>query len=123
MDADRIAQIRARLGAATPGEWHLETIGQADFIGEWLTYDKTFLYFGPDHRVEWRGPPADADLICHAPADIRFLLAALDATQAELAARTSELAQTLTGLSDLAAQLMRTLRERDAARAALESGR
>jgi hypothetical protein len=50
---DRLAEIRARLDAATPGEWP---------FGEMVR-----------HLL-----PPDADLIAHAPADIAWLLAEVE---------------------------------------------
>lgn len=69
--SDRIAEIRTRLNAATPGPW---------------SRDPVLVYLGDDrgdHRVRsYPGLPtvavseqaADADLIAHAPADIAWLL-------------------------------------------------
>lgn len=65
---DRLAEIRARLNAATPGPWEWR---------EWSCGDEAIT--GPDNtgfvvNVDEATPHADADLIAHAPADIAWLL-------------------------------------------------
>lgn len=75
-DADRVAEIRARHDAATPGPWVAHT-GRYD--------DLHFGDCGPAAGVRMSGrergffvpgfPPADAEFIAHAPADIGWLLA------------------------------------------------
>ena len=64
--SDRIAEIRARLDAATPGPWHKHD------DEPWVTNSAT-----PPMRIiatGLRGQPENADLIAHAPADIAWLL-------------------------------------------------
>jgi ubiquinone biosynthesis protein UbiJ len=71
---DRLAEIRARLDAATPGPWRL--------IKPLSTASRNVLHNVvrdtiPNHSEEmgeYRGRWMDADLIAHAPDDIAWLL-------------------------------------------------
>jgi hypothetical protein len=82
-DSDREAAIRARLGAATPGEWHVvdneDCLGIHGPNGEWVG-DVAFT--DSDKNLEL----ADAELIANAPEDLRYLLTALSEARASLAA-------------------------------------
>ena len=79
MTDDRLAQIEARLSAATPGPWR---------IGYWspdepevnaiLAEEQTFVVCADEDPIK----PADAALIAHAPDDLRYLLDALAAERA-----------------------------------------
>lgn len=78
--ADRRAQIEARLSAATPGPWR---------VGYWspdepevnaiLAEEQTFVVCADEDPIK----PADANLIAHAPDDLRWLLDALAEAEAE----------------------------------------
>ena len=68
---DRLAEIRSRLDAATPGPWTNDL--------EWDEVDAIVVpkikYFDPYRACVARvGNPPNADLIAHAPADIAYLL-------------------------------------------------
>lgn len=104
MSDDRIAAIRARLEAATPGPWWWCPVGEQRAPAE---TDEDHVYgawwlFGPLRRERKNGIPrpqtvleahydawqtydtprvsqADADFIAHAPDDIAFLLAEVTA--------------------------------------------
>jgi hypothetical protein len=85
-----IEQIRKRLEAATPGPWHALPpddgtsyfpINGQDFKGRYGVENKSRAVFYASGFCTAN----DADFIAHAPADIRFLLAELEATQKQLA--------------------------------------
>lgn len=88
---DRLAEIRARLDAATPGPWNVRT------NGSWLRPRAVVYRDSNQHannvdvcqligeRREW----ADADLIAHAPADIAWLLDEVERLRGEDADGTS----------------------------------
>ena len=86
MTDDRIAQIEARLSAATPGPWEVRHDDLTDEVHvvhdqEVVSYVCTVALADAD-RVE-----EDADLIAHAPDDLRCLLDALAAERTELRMR------------------------------------
>lgn len=73
---ERLQEIRARLDAATPGPWKRDR-------HEILTVDV-------DDETGWEtciadayGDPADADLIAHAPDDLRWLLDEVERLRSE----------------------------------------
>jgi hypothetical protein len=88
-DSSRLAEIRARLEAATPGPWSRDP-GPETELGTDLWYDRLysdrsqpdgFVYIHPVTKPEdelWIAEvfqnEQDADLISHAPADIAWLL-------------------------------------------------
>lgn len=75
-DTTRLAEIRARLDAATDGPW------------EATPNDRILGQPRPEHAGERAVAEAllsvDADLIAHAPADLAFLLSELEAAQTRL---------------------------------------
>ena len=81
MTDDRLAQIEARLSAATPGPWEVRHDDLTDEVHvvhdqEVVSYVCTVALADAD-RVE-----EDADLIANAPDDLRYLLDALAAERA-----------------------------------------
>ena len=81
---DRLAEIRARLDAATDGPWHKDdgefgcvTIGNYG----WTTPHGVN---GPEYDVDSPQGHADAELIAHAPADLAHLLSLVDQLQGQL---------------------------------------
>jgi len=73
-DTDRLAQIEARLAAATPGPWEWDRARHGDDI---LTVVVAPDFPTGDERVQsvtMDALPADAVLIANAPADLRYLL-------------------------------------------------
>lgn len=68
--SDRLAEIRARLDAATPGPWHWGRNESESFC--WIMRSHG-AYGQYDHHADTRTPD-DAHLIAHAPADIAWLL-------------------------------------------------
>jgi ubiquinone biosynthesis protein UbiJ len=101
---DRIAEIRARLDAATPGPW---TMGVDSDAEAWLWDAMTDPYRGGVHAIGIGAPPrgnrraqyiadvhedeASADLIAHAPADIAWLLDEVDALRERVAILRADL--------------------------------
>lgn len=96
MDDKRIAEIRARVEAATPGPWTIEYIGEdaPPFDHQYITgriLSEHHTYTG--NSVDVPGcvndpstmTTRDANLIAHAPTDLADLLAALDAARADVA--------------------------------------
>ena len=81
---ERIAQIRARVEAATPGPWKVQTDSDDDPDNYWpwrvITDDETGVI------VDFTGgdipPDEDAALIANAPADLAWLTRELDAATA-----------------------------------------
>lgn len=67
---DRIAEIRARLDAATPGEWCAVEI-DGHLSSPTIEKKSGGILARMTHYHPMR---ADAELIAHAPADLRFLL-------------------------------------------------
>ena len=65
-NVQRIAEIRARLDAATPGPWKRSLSGS--HYNPWKVHRGAILVALSGEAVE------DADLIAHAPADIAWLL-------------------------------------------------
>lgn len=71
---ERLAEIKARLQAATPGEWREGAEGN-------------LRVYGPDNQYEHSGLVAvftrrsDVQLIAHAPADLTYLLSKLEEAQ------------------------------------------
>lgn len=72
---DRLQEIRARLDAATPGPWHVHPVGSIEVRR--LDYSG-FVVARANHDD-------DADLIAHAPADLAWLLAEIDALRERVA--------------------------------------
>ncbi len=66
---ERIEQIKARLNNATPGEWAIVAGGS---VGK--EYDGESFVNIPGNGSFVCQNPDDADLICSAPADLRWLL-------------------------------------------------
>lgn len=91
--ADKIAEIKARVEAATPGPWqHFPPPVNRLVAG------------GDNHSIEVAacrilGGAADADLIANAPADLAHLLAELDAIEAHLASDRARLREDSRGMS------------------------
>jgi hypothetical protein len=97
MTEDRIAAIRARLEAATPGPWN--TSGP-DTVAQWMIYDGRWCVASAtayDHNMPLsnkpgaRGPgyidpDANAEFIAHAPEDIAWLIGQLEGQRAKLTA-------------------------------------
>jgi hypothetical protein len=96
-DTDRLAEIRARLDAATPGPWHRKGkavlgpreerdlgTGPAALLHTGMPYD------GPNGRCG-----ANAELAANAPDDLAFLLGELDDAQRLFDALGSEAAEEL----------------------------
>ena len=86
MSDDRIAEIRARLDAATPGPWR--TLDWAD--------PPMFVVAQPRDSDHWPrlascGFGGDADLIANAPADIAWLLDEVDALRERVAILRADL--------------------------------
>jgi hypothetical protein len=69
--AERLASIRARAQARTPGEWTAISAGH-HYIHSDPTYPNIIVAMIDMHR------PADAAFIASAPADIEYLLARVD---------------------------------------------
>lgn len=96
-EADRLAEIRARIDAATPGPWIYES--QADVHG----FDGDEIhYVTPQDAARDDDPPmtsfyerADAELVAHAPDDLAYLLGELDDAQRLFDALGSEAAEEL----------------------------
>jgi hypothetical protein len=82
--ADRTAEIRARLQAATPGPWHAD---DGDFgcvmVGNygWVTPAGVN---APEYDVDTPQGHADAELIAHAPTDLAYLLARVEELERQL---------------------------------------
>jgi len=75
---DRLAEIRARLEAATPGPWKWEVV-----IAEQSVTEHTLK--GPDVLCRYwydRPPSGDGELIAHAPEDIAWLLGEVERLRA-----------------------------------------
>ena len=79
--SDRLAEIRARLDAATPGPW--ENTDDWSVVTAVVRQRSKWL---PDYEmlVADVGQPVNADLIAHAPADIAWLLAENDAFREQI---------------------------------------
>lgn len=90
MTADRRADIRARLDAATPGPWEARQNIHAEFTVHEVRRPGTFgLVASPNYGRDDYGR-ADAELIAHAPADLAWLLDDADAARATLAALVAD---------------------------------
>ena len=83
---DRLDEIRKRLGAATPGPWHIERMKHSLKHSEiWLQPEDEHAWsldcntYQPNSKDE-----ANAQLIAHAPEDIAYLLAEVERLQADL---------------------------------------
>jgi len=134
---DFLAAIDARLAAATPGPWALRRYERAAYNGSeardgWQVEGPTYV---PDYEVTFFCE-ADADLIAHAPEDLRRLRKAYDKAlrerneaeaQADLGLRLAELRvplerhETVVLERDEArARELKALRERDEALAKVE---
>ena len=76
---DRLAEIRARLDAATPGPW--ENTDDWSVVTAVVRQRSKWL---PDYEMPVAdvGQPVNADLIAHAPADIAWLLDEVEAARA-----------------------------------------
>lgn len=122
MNAERRAEIRARLAAANPPPWVLRNDGPN--LADVFTED-------PDCEREWGGhiaayvERADAELIAHAPTDLADLLADLEAAEARAAEAERRLAE-LTKLLDEVGPVtdwyvsLHNMVDRDSAREAAE---
>jgi hypothetical protein len=91
--ADRIAEIRARLDAATEGPWVYESA--ADIHG---VEDGRIHYVTPQFAARDDDPPmtsfydrADAELVANAPTDLAYLLARVEELEGQLAKAQAEL--------------------------------
>jgi hypothetical protein len=77
---DRLAEIRARLDAATPGPWTTDRSPLADDGNSAWFPECGYFYEVTAPRLQkyvaeaYGHEPADAELIAHAPADIAWLL-------------------------------------------------
>lgn len=86
LSAEQRAEIEARLQAATPGEWHTSpsdamcAAGVHDKTGDMIV---TVGHYSDQGQANRPQEDADADLIAHAPADLRALLDTLAAVEAE----------------------------------------
>ena len=80
---DRIAEIRARLEAATPGPWEAVKWEDYDHMNG---YVETWDVEGPDHDGDGNGQQ-DAEFIAHARDDVPFLLAEIERLSTALAER------------------------------------
>jgi hypothetical protein len=110
---NRIAQIRARLEAATPGEWRAYFVEGED---EWTVQEGAF--YGDVCKVtrfSLREEP-DAALIASAPADLAWCLGEIERLHV-----LSETRAPMCQCSD--DEACKFVRERDAARAEVESNR
>ena len=82
---ERVAEIEARVNAATPGEWNRDTHPQEPIIAS-RTEGETWYSIAPVCQVcygDWT--EGDAEFIAAAPADIRYLLARVRELEAALA--------------------------------------
>ncbi len=85
---DRIAEIRARLAAATPGPWVMYTRRESGH----RTWSMSFVVHpSVGHVADDIERPADAALIAAAPADLDYLLALVDAADATWLAASADL--------------------------------
>lgn len=73
-DAERLAQIEARLDAATPGPWHLDTLDDVVSLPDTDGCEWDVASTGVTCPMPGIPRHADADLIVNAPADLRWLL-------------------------------------------------
>jgi hypothetical protein len=93
--SDRLAEIRARLDAATDGPWTTD-VGPLDEHGEsvWFPHDTTVHGVTAYHRQRYvadaYGNEHDCELIAHAPADIEWLLAEVEARDERIALLRAE---------------------------------
>lgn len=71
-DTDRLAQIEARLDAATPGPWGRVHLGLQG--GEVIRNDSTRVRVARTYLNDDDRSSENADLIANAPADLRYLL-------------------------------------------------
>ena len=80
---EQLAEIRARLEAATPGPWHVAhtdgAVGKAEVTGE----DRAGNPIWEQIHIADTGP-VDVDFIAHAPTDIAALLAEVEALNREI---------------------------------------
>ena len=77
---DRLAEIRARLDAATPGPWHWGRNESESFC--WIMRSHG-AYGQYDHHADTRTTD-DAHFIAHTPADIAWLLTELSARDSDV---------------------------------------
>ncbi len=97
-DDDRLAAIRARLGAATPGPWRYQPGGREP-LGQWSTIllEEGLLQglvLAEVANKSWgQGSynPANAAFIAAAPDDVRWLLAEVERLRADYATVTAEM--------------------------------
>lgn len=82
-DPQRIAEIAARVEAATPGPWAVDAEPCFGFCTV-RAPDRRAVCGMPENE-SWPRARANADLIAHAPADLALLLATLDERDAEVA--------------------------------------
>lgn len=69
--SDRLQEIRARLDAATPGEWVIEN---DEYISALDGHPSPHIIARVENDHPGCPHDADADLIAHAPDDLRWLL-------------------------------------------------
>jgi hypothetical protein len=89
---NRLDEIRKRLEETTPGPWTYDGYnttedanGRTMFTIPDHPFDEMFTHGQIAERSAWYAESGrNADMLTHAPADIRFLLAELEATQAKL---------------------------------------
>jgi hypothetical protein len=87
-----IEQIRKRLEAATPGPWRFDSFNDIEdnmgrILFRILDHPMDEVYpTGGQERGDWYSESErNVDFVVNAPADIRFLLEQLEATQKQLA--------------------------------------
>lgn len=127
-DEKRIADIRARLAAASPGPWEggEDVGGVGGFLGV-VDADGEVIISATETVAHWPDPDgpavfdpqelADVEFISNAPADVRDLLAMLDST------RSCSLAEGTTIAGPCGVCLECVTRSRDSARLLAESER
>lgn len=101
---DRLAEIRARLDAATPGQWSNDN--------EWSEIEAVVVpqsaYMEPYlMSVATVGNPPNADLIAHAPADIAWLLDEVERLRQEIDRLRYEVMRRATVADKYPAQVVR----------------
>ena len=96
MTDERLAEIRERLAATTPGPWHTHDYGSpadeeptarvvhtGNFDWDAITYDGDYVVMLDSESRD------DADFIAHAPTDIAALLAEVNRLRGELDRRNA----------------------------------